>query len=62
MDEYLYGFPFAETLAELSLEELRRCGLSLRKAEYIKEFSLAVVNGFEPEKLREMETEKYFRF
>ena len=31
---------------------MRRCGLSLRKAEYIKEFSSRVVEGFDPEELR----------
>lgn len=50
--EYLYEFPDAETLANLSLEELRRCGLSWRKAKYVKEFSKVVLNGFDPEDLR----------
>ena len=50
--EYLYEFPDAETLANLSLEELRRCGLSWRKAMYVREFSKSVLNGFNPEDLR----------
>ena len=51
-EEYAYEFPDADTLANLDLNELRKCGLSWRKAEYIKEFSMEVVNGFNPESLR----------
>jgi DNA-3-methyladenine glycosylase II len=50
--EYFYEFPSAERLANLSLNEFRKCGLSWKKAEYVKEFSLAVLNGFNPEDLR----------
>jgi DNA-3-methyladenine glycosylase II len=50
--EYIYEFPNTEKLANLSLNELRECGLSRKKAEYVKEFSSAVLNGFNPEDLR----------
>jgi len=53
-----YDFPTPETIASLSLEELRNCGLSFRKAEYIKEFSERVVEGFNPEELRGMQPEE----
>ena len=56
--EYLYEFPNAELLASLNLDELRSCGLSWRKAEYVKEFSLEVVNGFNPESLRNKSSEE----
>ena len=56
--EYAYEFPYAETLASLSLSELRSCGLSWKKAEYVKEFSLEVVNGFNPEDLRNKSPEE----
>ena len=47
-------FPEPERLR--SMEDLRRCGLSTRKAEYIRDLSVAVMEGrFEPERLREQE-------
>ncbi len=50
--ETVYGFPEPERLAEASLEELKSCGLSLRKAEYIKDFSVRVAEGdFNPQSL-----------
>ena len=51
-EEYAYEFPSAKVLADLSLNELRNCGLSRRKAEYVKGFSLKVADGFDPEGLR----------
>jgi DNA-3-methyladenine glycosylase II len=41
----LRAFPAPRTLAGASLSELRTCGLSLRKAEYVKEFASKVANG-----------------
>jgi DNA-3-methyladenine glycosylase II len=38
-------FPAPRALAGASLSELRTCGLSLRKAEYVKEFASNVANG-----------------
>jgi DNA-3-methyladenine glycosylase II len=37
--------PSAASLAAASLDELRRCGLSHRKAEYVKELALRVTQG-----------------
>ena len=34
-DKIFYGFPAPETLSKLESEDLRRCGLSYRKAEYV---------------------------
>ncbi len=52
MNEYAYDFPSPIKLASASLRELRECGLSTRKAEYVKEFSKAVVEGFKVEELK----------
>lgn len=52
LGETAYEFPDAKTLANLELSNLRGCGLSWKKAEYIREFSREVVNGFDPESLR----------
>jgi DNA-3-methyladenine glycosylase II len=38
-------FPSAEILAAASLEELQHCGLSHRKAEYVKELASSVIQG-----------------
>jgi len=52
LGEKVYDFPKAETLAEAGVEELRDCGLSRRKAEYVKAFSREVARGnFNPEEL-----------
>ena len=53
-----WSFPTPEALAKATIEDLRRCGLSTRKAEYVKSFSKAVVEGFNPEELREKEPEE----
>ncbi|OYT53488.1 MAG: hypothetical protein B6U77_03820 [Candidatus Hecatellales archaeon ex4484_218] len=54
-NENFYDFPSAQTLAEAKIEELRKCGLSWRKAGYIKNFSLKVFEGkFNPENLRKL--------
>jgi len=50
--EVVYDFPSPETLARLTVEELRGCGLSRAKSSYVKEFSAKVVKGFDPESLR----------
>lgn len=42
---YFPSFPSAKNLAAASLEELRRCGLSRRKAEYVKELAQHVSRG-----------------
>jgi DNA-3-methyladenine glycosylase II len=43
--EAYYAYPTPQRLASTSVEELRRCGLSLRKAEYIKAVSALVAEG-----------------
>lgn len=49
-----YAFPTPQKLASASLEQLRACGLSLRKAEYIKETSRRITaRELSLEKLKE---------
>lgn len=57
-NELIYGFPLPYKLVNASIEELRKCGLSYRKAEYVKEFSKEVLNGFDVEKLRNKKPEE----
>ena len=60
--EAYYEFPTPQTLAEASLEGLRACGVSWRKAEYIREFSRAVSEGrFNPEELYGKDPEEIVR-
>ncbi|MCJ7613223.1 hypothetical protein MUO71_00450 [Candidatus Bathyarchaeota archaeon] len=48
-----YVFPTPSRLAETSLEEIRQCGLSWRKADYIKGIASKAVDGtFDSEALR----------
>ena len=42
--EVFYAFPTPEKLASVGVEEIRRCGLSQRKSEYIKGISELVVD------------------
>jgi len=54
-----YDFPTARALAEASPEEMRQCGLSRRKSEYIKGIAEKVVNGeFDPEGLKKLSNEE----
>jgi len=51
--EKYYDFPLPRALANASIPELRSCGLSGRKAEYIINFSREVIKGnFNPEEIR----------
>ena len=43
-NEIYYAYPTPENLAFLELQELRNCGLSFRKAEYIRDLSLSILN------------------
>jgi DNA-3-methyladenine glycosylase II len=43
--EVYCAYPTPQKLASASVEELRQCGLSLRKAEYIKSVSTLIVEG-----------------
>ncbi|RLI26249.1 MAG: hypothetical protein DRO52_02835, partial [Candidatus Hecatellales archaeon] len=57
--EKVYDFPSAEVLAEARIEELRGCGLSWKKAEYVKAFSREVSTGaFNPEELYRLSPEE----
>jgi len=48
-----YDSPSPHTLAKASVDELRSCGISKIKAEYIISISKEIVKGtFEPEELR----------
>jgi len=54
-----YDFPTPKKLAEASLEEIRQCGLSWRKAEYIKGIATKTVDAeFDPESLRSLSNEQ----
>jgi len=54
-----YDFPTAERLAEATLEEIRQCGLSWRKAEYIKGIAEKAAAGeFDTEGLRSLSNEQ----
>lgn len=48
-----YAFPEPEKLAEASIGELRDCGLSTRKSEYIRDLSKLVLKGLDLEKFKE---------
>ena len=54
-----YDFPTPKRLAEAALEEIRQCGLSWRKAEYIKGIAEKAETGeFDPEGLRSLSNEQ----
>ena len=42
--EVYYNYPTPNLLAQANIEELRACGLSQRKAEYVKEISTLVAD------------------
>jgi DNA-3-methyladenine glycosylase II len=54
-----YDFPTPKKLAETPLKEIRECGLSWRKAEYIKGIAEKVVDGrFDSEGLKALSNEE----
>jgi DNA-3-methyladenine glycosylase II len=55
------AFPRPETLALASREELRACGLSYRKSEYIIEASARVAEGLDLEGLRALDDREIIR-
>jgi DNA-3-methyladenine glycosylase II len=61
--EGVWVFPASEALARASLEEIRSCGYSQRKAEYIRDFATQVTAGqLDLEELKTLpETEVYDR-
>jgi DNA-3-methyladenine glycosylase II len=57
--EYFYEFPSPEALANMSLVDMKECGLSRQKATYIKEFSRNIVEeGFNPEEVKHIPAEE----
>jgi DNA-3-methyladenine glycosylase II len=55
--EVYYAYPTPQRLATVSVEELRQCGLSYRKSEYIKGVSTLIADGIlDLEKLRSYES------
>ena len=52
-DKAYYAFPRPDALAEATVEQLRNCGLSMRKAEYVRDSARLVVNGLDLESLRD---------
>ena len=58
-DTIYYDFPTPKRLAEATLEEIRQCGLSWRKADYIKGIADQAVDAeFNPEGLRSLSNEQ----
>lgn len=54
LDEKTYfAFPQPEKLAGATVEELRGCGLSTRKSEYIRDLAQMIQKGLDLEKLKE---------
>jgi DNA-3-methyladenine glycosylase II len=54
--EVYYAFPTPPRLASVSAEQLRKCGLSLKKAEYVKEISKLIADEkLDLEKLKDYE-------
>jgi DNA-3-methyladenine glycosylase II len=55
--EIYYAYPTPQKLASASSEELRQCGLSFRKAEYIKSVSTLIMEGeLDLEKLKKYDS------
>lgn len=52
-----YAFPRPEALAEASVEQLRSCGLSMRKAEYVRDSAGLVAKGLDLESLRDYDND-----
>ncbi len=50
-----YDFPSPSKLAEVDINMLRRTGLSIRKATYIRDIARAVTDGFDLESLKRLE-------
>jgi len=58
-DEVYYAFPTPQRLASATIERLRKCGLSQKKAAYIKDVSKLVAEGkLDLEKLKSHEDTK----
>ncbi len=53
-----YDFPTPEKLAEVSVNELRKCGLSRRKCEYVISLAKMVCSGFNLEGIKYLKPEE----
>ena len=53
-----FAYPMPENLAEASIEQLRACGLSGRKAEYVQGVAKLVAEGLDQESFRSWSEEK----
>ncbi len=51
-DKAYYAFLSPEALSSATIEQLRSCGLSMRKAEYVRGSAQLVVNGLDLERLK----------
>jgi len=56
--ELYYDFPSPQVLANADENELRKCKLSRQKSRYIRELALKVADGYDLEKIREMNNER----
>jgi DNA-3-methyladenine glycosylase II len=60
--EEFYEFPAPKTLAKATTARLMKCGLSQKKAEYVRSFSEKVAAGsFDPESLKVLSSEEMVR-
>jgi DNA-3-methyladenine glycosylase II len=57
-DKTYFAFPRPKRLAEVTIEQLRSCGLSQRKAEYVRDVSRLVADGFDLEGMKALSDEK----
>lgn len=56
--ESYYDFPPPQVLANVNETELRKCKLSRQKSRYIRELALEIADGYDLEKIREMNNEE----
>ncbi|MCK4734426.1 MAG: DNA-3-methyladenine glycosylase 2 family protein [Methanophagales archaeon] len=56
--ESYYDFPSPQVLAAADENDLRKCKLSRQKSKYIKELALEVANGYDLERIGEMNNEE----
>jgi DNA-3-methyladenine glycosylase II len=52
-DKTYYAFPEPERLASATIEQLHNCGLSTRKAEYVRDISRLAKDGLDPERFKD---------
>ena len=58
-DSVYFDFPMPQSFVDASLEDVRQCGVSWKKAEYIKKVAEKIVNSeFDSEALRQLSNEQ----